>query len=77
MPRWALLFLDQRPDLPPAPPQPLVNIRVMVPDVERHWACAQDSGAHIFAPLADRGYSLLDFTIVDPDGIGVRFATRK
>lgn len=72
-----LLFLDQRPDLPPVPAQPPMNIRVMVPDVEAHWARAQASGARIFAPLADRGYGLLDFTIVDPDGIGVRFGTRK
>jgi len=72
-----LLFLDQRPDLPPAPVQPLINIRVMVPEVENHWARAQASGAVIVAPLADRGYGLLDFTIADPDGIGVRFGTRK
>ncbi len=72
-----LLFLDQRADLPPAPAQPLINIRVMVPDVEAHWARVQASGAVIVAPLVDRGYGLLDFTIADPDGIGVRFGTRK
>jgi catechol 2,3-dioxygenase-like lactoylglutathione lyase family enzyme len=72
-----LLFLDERPDLPPAPQHPQVNIRVMVPDVECHWARALASGAPVLAPLADRGYGLLDFTIVDPDGVGVRFATRK
>ncbi len=77
--RWEghLLFLDQRADLPPAPAQPPFSIRVMVPDVETHWARAQASGARILAPLADRGYGLLNFTIVDPDGIGVRFGTRK
>jgi catechol 2,3-dioxygenase-like lactoylglutathione lyase family enzyme len=72
-----LLFLDQRTDLPPVPAQPQINIRVMVPNVEEHWARALAAGATIVAPLADRGYGLLDFTIVDPDGIGVRFGTRK
>ncbi len=72
-----LLFLYQRADLPPAPSQPLINIRVMVRDVEAYWARVQATGATVFSPLADRGYGLLDFTIVDPDGIGVRFGTRK
>ncbi len=77
------LFLDERPDshegdqatlstplqFPPA------NIRVMVPNVDEYWRLAQDLGARIVAPIADRSYGLRDFTIADPDGFGVRFAS--
>jgi catechol 2,3-dioxygenase-like lactoylglutathione lyase family enzyme len=70
------LFLDERPDLPPPPEHPRANVRVMVPDVDRYWALAQELGARVLAPIADRDYGLRDFTIVDPDGFGVRFGTR-
>jgi len=77
------LFLDERSDshegdqvtlsvplqFPPA------NIRVMVPNVDDYWRLAQDLGARIVAPIADRSYGLRDFTIADPDGFGVRFAS--
>jgi hypothetical protein len=33
-------------------------------------------GARVLAPIADRDYGLRDFTIADPDGFGIRFATR-
>jgi catechol 2,3-dioxygenase-like lactoylglutathione lyase family enzyme len=60
----------------PAPPQfPLANIRVMVPDVDDHWRLANEIGARIIVPIADRYYGLRDFIIADPDGFGVRFAT--
>ena len=32
-------------------------------------------GARIVIPLADRYYGLRDFTIADPDGFGIRFAS--
>ncbi|HET8626561.1 MAG TPA: VOC family protein [Thermomicrobiales bacterium] len=70
------LFLDERPDLPPPPEHPRANVRVMVPDVDRYWALAREIGARVLAPIADRDYGLRDFTIVDPDGFGVRFGTR-
>lgn len=70
------LYLDQRDDLPPPTDHPQANMRVMVPDVDRHWARAQALGARILAPIADRDYGLHDFTIVDPGGFGVRFGTR-
>ena len=70
------LFLDQRADLPPAPTHPQANMRVMVPDVDECWARAQTLAAPILAPIADRDYGLRDFTILDPDGFGVRFGTR-
>jgi catechol 2,3-dioxygenase-like lactoylglutathione lyase family enzyme len=59
-----------------APPQfPLANVRVMVPNVDEHWRLANEIGARIVIPIADRYYGLRDFTIADPDGFGVRFAS--
>ena len=59
-----------------APQQfPPANIRVMVPNVDDYWRLAQDLGARIVAPIADRSYGLRDFTLADPDGFGVRFAS--
>ena len=54
---------------------PPANIRVMVPNVDEYWRLAQDIGARIVVPIADRSYGLRDFTIADPDGFGVRFAS--
>ncbi len=70
------LFLDERPDLPPPPAHPQANIRVMVPDVDACWERAQAIGAPVLASIEDRYYGLRDFTILDPDGFGVRFGTR-
>jgi catechol 2,3-dioxygenase-like lactoylglutathione lyase family enzyme len=58
-----------------APKFPLGNIRVMVPDVDEYWKLANEMGAQIIIPVADRYYGLRDFTIADPDGFGVRFAS--
>lgn len=58
-----------------APAFPLANIRVMVPDVDECWKRANELGARIISPVADRYYGLRDFTIADPDGFGVRFAS--
>lgn len=69
------LFLDERPDLPPPPEYVVANVRVMVPDVDRCWARAQELGAVVATPIADRDYALRDFTIRDPDGFGIRFGT--
>jgi len=57
------------------PPFPLANVRVMVPNVDDYWRLANDLGARIIIPIADRYYGLRDFTIADPDGFGVRFAS--
>lgn len=70
------LYLDERPDLPPAPRHPQANVRIMVPDVDCYWERALALGALILAPIADRPYGLRDFTILDPDGFGLRFGTR-
>ncbi|HVX41349.1 MAG TPA: VOC family protein [Gemmatimonadaceae bacterium] len=71
--RW--LFLDERADLPAAAGPSRANVRVLTPDVDRVWALAQSLGAAIERPIADRSYGLRDFTVLDPDGFGVRFAT--
>ncbi len=70
------LFLDERQDLPPPASHLVGNVRVMVPDVDRRWAQARAVGAPVLVPIADRDYGLRDFTVVDPDGFGVRFGTR-
>jgi catechol 2,3-dioxygenase-like lactoylglutathione lyase family enzyme len=57
------------------PSFPLANVRVMVRNVDDHWQLALQSGARIVVPIGDRYYGLRDFTIADPDGFGIRFAT--
>jgi prolyl oligopeptidase len=71
-----LLFVDQRSNLPPVPDFPAANTRVMVPDVDRHWKLCAENKARVVAPIGNRYYGLRDFTVADPDGYGVRFATR-
>jgi catechol 2,3-dioxygenase-like lactoylglutathione lyase family enzyme len=60
---------------PSPPPLPLANVRVMVSNVDDYWRLANESGARIIVPIADRYYGLRDFIIADPDGFGVRFAS--
>ena len=55
---------------------PQGNIRVMVPNVDDYWALSQELGAQVLSPITDQSYGLRDFTIADPDGFGVRFATQ-
>lgn len=70
------LYLDERPDQGPVPATPQVNLRIMVPDVDRYWQLVNECEIPVYSPIADREYGLRDFTILDPDGIGLRFATR-
>jgi catechol 2,3-dioxygenase-like lactoylglutathione lyase family enzyme len=69
------LFLDEQPQLAP-PTSPQANVRVMGPDVDAGWRRVTGVGARVLAPIGDRYYGLRDFTIADPDGFGVRFASR-
>jgi catechol 2,3-dioxygenase-like lactoylglutathione lyase family enzyme len=62
-------------DLQQHPKFPAANVRVMVPNVDHYWKLANEIGAKIILPIADRYYGLRDFTIADPDGFGVRFAS--
>ena len=60
----------------PVPRFPRANVRVMVPNVDDYWRRINEMGAQIIAPIADRYYGLRDFIIPDPDGFGVRFASK-
>jgi len=62
-------------ELPARPTFPIANVRVMVANVDEYWKLAKEMGAQIVIPIADRYYGLRDFTITDPDGFGVRFAS--
>jgi catechol 2,3-dioxygenase-like lactoylglutathione lyase family enzyme len=69
-------FRDVHVRAPATPPSfPLANVRVMVPNVDEYWKLANEMGASIVIPIADRYYGLRDFTITDPDGFGIRFAS--
>ncbi len=70
-----LFFLDASQPAPELS-SPAANVRVMVPDVDIHWEKATAAGARVRRPIDDRYYGLRDFTILDPDGFGIRFATR-
>ena len=72
-----LLFVSDsfREELTASPGFPPGNIRVMVPNVDDYWALAQEMGARVIWPIANRSYGLRDFMVADPDGFGVRFAT--
>ena len=69
-------FHDSGPvESAPSPAFPSANVRVMVPEVDRLWRAAGEIGARVVIPIGDRYYGLGDFTIADPDGFGVRFAS--
>jgi catechol 2,3-dioxygenase-like lactoylglutathione lyase family enzyme len=65
----------ERVELSEPPPFPLANVRVMVPNVDDQWVLANELGARVVIPVGDRYYGLRDFTLADPDGFGIRFAT--
>ena len=69
------LMLEEFKQMPSAPLFPVANIRVMVPNVDEYWELAQRTGARIFKKIDDRYYGLRDFTMIGPDGVGIRFAT--
>ena len=66
-------FLDQRSDLPPSGPL-RANVRILTSDVDAVWAAVQKLGLPVERPIGDRYYGLRDFTVLDPDGFGLRFA---
>ena len=75
--RWGerRLFLAERADLPVASGPLRANLRILVPDVDRLWALTQALGLPVQRQIADRYYGLRDFTVADPDGFGLRFAS--
>ncbi len=68
-------LLEASQKLGDVPARPAANVRILVDDVDAKWALAQQLGAPVFNPIADRYYGLRDFTVLDPDGFGVRFAS--
>jgi catechol 2,3-dioxygenase-like lactoylglutathione lyase family enzyme len=73
--RWGgfYLFLAQREGVSPAPKPP--NIRVLVDDLDHRFAEAWRLEWKIVHGPRDSGYGLRDFTVLDPDGYELRFAT--
>ena len=65
-----------RVELSAVPQFPRANVRVMVPNVDDYWRRVNEMGAQIVVPIADRYYGLRDFMIADPDGVGIRFASK-
>ena len=63
------------PALGRPPAFPVANVRVMVSDVDACWTRANEIGARVVTAVGDRYYGLRDFTIADPDGFGIRFAS--
>jgi catechol 2,3-dioxygenase-like lactoylglutathione lyase family enzyme len=70
------LFLQQTDDLPEPAVPAILNLRVMVPDADEVWRRERDLATRVVVPLGNRNYGLRDFTIADPDGYELRFATR-
>ena len=71
-----LFFLDSAQQ-PPAVTTPAANVRVMVADVDAYWERVQRLDVPVLKPIADKYYGLRDFTVLDPDGFGIRFASRR
>ncbi len=73
--RWGktYLFLTVQPDVSVGVHP--VNIRVVVDDLDDRYAAARRAGLTVRHEPMDRPYGLRDFTIVDPDGYELRFAT--
>jgi catechol 2,3-dioxygenase-like lactoylglutathione lyase family enzyme len=69
------LFLDQRGDLPAFDGASRGNVRIMTTDVDGVWAKVQSLAIRVEREIADRYYGLRDFTVLDPDGFGLRFAS--
>ena len=66
-------FLEQRGNLPPIYAS-RANVRILTDDVDAMWTLSQRLGLRVEQPIADRYYGLRDFTVLDPDGFGLRFA---
>lgn len=76
--RWddSLLFLVEKEGRPTAAPYRFGDLRILVPDVDRHWELARRQGLKIISPIANRSYGLRDFIMAGPGGLAIRFATR-
>jgi Glyoxalase/Bleomycin resistance protein/Dioxygenase superfamily len=70
------LYLEQIPGQPDPPKTLVANIRILVLDVDRYWSKCGEMNLTVVKEIGDRDYGLRDFTVVSPDGIGLRFASR-
>ena len=70
------LYLEQIPGQADPPATVVANVRIMVSDVDRYWKLCQELKLPIKLAIGDRYYGLRDFTVVAPDGIGLRFASK-
>jgi uncharacterized glyoxalase superfamily protein PhnB len=52
-----------------------VNVRIIVPDVDALYERVRRQGAPIVREIGDRFYGLRDFTVADPDGFVLSFAS--
>jgi uncharacterized glyoxalase superfamily protein PhnB len=52
-----------------------LSVRVMVDDVDAVYQRVRDLGVDVVAEIGDRYYGLRDFSILDCDGIHLRFAS--
>ena len=71
----AFFFLSENVTLPKPSGATRANLRVMVPDVDGAWQSALSIGATVERAIGDRSYGLRDFSVIDPDGFGLRFAS--
>jgi catechol 2,3-dioxygenase-like lactoylglutathione lyase family enzyme len=69
------LFLDQNSELAPLSAAARANIRILTREVDAVWMVAQKLGMPVERPIGNRDYGLRDFTVLDPDGFGLRFAS--
>jgi catechol 2,3-dioxygenase-like lactoylglutathione lyase family enzyme len=70
------MYLEQIPGQADPPATLVANVRIMVGDVDRYWKLCQDMKLPVKRAIGDRYYGLRDFTVVAPDGIGLRFAAK-
>ena len=75
--RWGdrRLFLDEVPDLTPPTGHTRANVRIITDDVDKVWALAHSLGMPVEQSIGNRYYGLRDFTVLDLDGFGLRFAS--
>ncbi len=70
------LYLEQIAGQAEPPATLVANVRIMVSDVDRYWKLCQEMKLPVKRAIGDRSYGLRDFTVVSPDGIGLRFASK-
>jgi catechol 2,3-dioxygenase-like lactoylglutathione lyase family enzyme len=70
------LYLEQVPGQANPPATLVANVRIMVSDVDRYWKLCQEMKVPVKRDIGNRYYGLRDFTVVSPDGIGLRFASK-